>query len=62
MEELLAMDAHHIKFIVGDTFDVPLALQNLSQWMGKDGSCKLRIDVCWFKHILSDWRTSLSQG
>ena len=39
--ELWAMDANHIKFIVGATYDVLPTLQNLSQWVGEHESCKI---------------------
>ena len=59
--ELWAMDANHIKFI-GATYDVLPTPQNLSQWVGEDGSCKLCMGVGSLKHILSGCKTSLTPG
>ena len=42
--------------------DVLPTSQNLSQWVGEDGSCKLCMSVGSLKHILSWCKTSLTQG
>ena len=42
----MAMDASHIEFIIGATYDVLPTQQNLSQWVGEDRGCKLCLG-CW---------------
>ena len=56
------MGANRIEFMVGATYDVLPALQNLSQWVGEDGSCKLCMGVGSLKHILAGCKTSPIQG
>ena len=56
------MDANHIKFITGATYDVLPSLTNLSQWVGEDRNCKLCMGDGSLTHILCGCKTSLSQG
>ena len=53
---------NRLTFIVEATYDVHPTMQNLSQWVGEDGSCNLCMGVASLKRILSGCKTSLTQG
>ena len=60
--DLWEMEGSRLSFIIRATYDVLPSPKNLNQWLGEDPSCALCQTPATLRHILTNCKTSLSQG
>lgn len=61
-KDLREIEVNQISFIIRATCDVLSTPKNLKQWSGEDPSCGLYQTPATLNHILTGFKTRLSQG